>query len=95
MYEQQKRWEGYAGMAMESCAVKTVLAGSMGASVIPYCVVGIARPNLPLVAPCAMRLDRFRYWCLLLANVRFIRIRGPISTDTGKDGCTTERDSES
>ncbi|TEB38466.1 mitochondrial import inner membrane translocase subunit TIM22 [Coprinellus micaceus] len=30
IYEQQKRWEGYAGMAMESCAVKTVLAGTMG-----------------------------------------------------------------
>ncbi|KAF5317295.1 hypothetical protein D9611_004014 [Ephemerocybe angulata] len=30
LYEQQKRWEGFAGMAMESCAVKTVLAGGAG-----------------------------------------------------------------
>ncbi|PPQ63020.1 hypothetical protein CVT24_005966 [Panaeolus cyanescens] len=30
MYEQQKQWEGYAAMAMESCAVKTVLAGGAG-----------------------------------------------------------------
>ena len=30
MLEQQKKWEGYAGMAMESCATKTVLAGGAG-----------------------------------------------------------------
>lgn len=30
--QQTKKWEGYAGMAMESCAVKTVLAGGAGAS---------------------------------------------------------------
>lgn len=28
--QQTKKWEGYAGMAMESCAVKTVLAGGAG-----------------------------------------------------------------
>ncbi|KAJ8696944.1 Mitochondrial import inner membrane translocase subunit tim22 [Pleurotus ostreatus] len=27
---QQRKWEGYAAMAMESCAVKTVLAGGAG-----------------------------------------------------------------
>lgn len=30
--QQTKKWEGYAGMAMESCAVKTVLAGGAGMS---------------------------------------------------------------
>lgn len=30
MLEQQKKWEGYAGLAMESCATKTVLAGGAG-----------------------------------------------------------------
>ncbi|KAG6857189.1 hypothetical protein H0H87_008254 [Tephrocybe sp. NHM501043] len=29
-FEQTKKWEGYAGMAMESCAVKTVMAGGAG-----------------------------------------------------------------
>lgn len=29
-YEQTKRWEGYTTMAMESCAVKTTLAGGAG-----------------------------------------------------------------
>jgi import inner membrane translocase subunit TIM22 len=29
-YEQSKRWEGYTTMAMESCAVKTTLAGGVG-----------------------------------------------------------------
>ncbi|GLB37734.1 putative mitochondrial import inner membrane translocase subunit tim22 [Lyophyllum shimeji] len=29
-YQQTKKWEGYAAMAMESCAVKTVLAGGAG-----------------------------------------------------------------
>ncbi|KAG5652842.1 hypothetical protein H0H81_003404 [Sphagnurus paluster] len=28
--QQTKKWEGYAAMAMESCAVKTVLAGGAG-----------------------------------------------------------------
>lgn len=28
--QQTKKWERYAGMAMESCAVKTVLAGGAG-----------------------------------------------------------------
>lgn len=27
---QMKRWEGYTAMAMESCGVKTVLAGGAG-----------------------------------------------------------------
>ncbi|PPQ87472.1 hypothetical protein CVT25_008208 [Psilocybe cyanescens] len=30
MYEQTKRWEGYMASAMESCPVKTVLAGGAG-----------------------------------------------------------------
>ena len=29
-YEQTKRWEGYTTMAMESCAVKTTMAGGVG-----------------------------------------------------------------
>jgi import inner membrane translocase subunit TIM22 len=29
-YDQTKRWEGYTAMAMESCAVKTTLAGGAG-----------------------------------------------------------------
>lgn len=29
-YEQSKRWEGYTTMAMESCAVKTTMAGGVG-----------------------------------------------------------------
>lgn len=29
-YEQGKRWEGYMTSAMESCPVKTVLAGGAG-----------------------------------------------------------------
>jgi len=29
-YEQNKRWEGYMTSAMESCPVKTVLAGGAG-----------------------------------------------------------------
>lgn len=29
-YEQSKRWEGYMTSAMESCPVKTVLAGGAG-----------------------------------------------------------------
>jgi len=37
MFEQQKKWEKLAGMAMESCAVKTVLAG--GAGVYTSCSV--------------------------------------------------------
>lgn len=30
MFEEQQKWGRYAGMAMESCAVKTVLAGGAG-----------------------------------------------------------------
>ncbi|EAU91612.2 mitochondrial import inner membrane translocase subunit TIM22 [Coprinopsis cinerea okayama7 len=30
MWNQQKKWERFAGMAMESCVVKTVLAGGAG-----------------------------------------------------------------
>lgn len=30
--EQTKKWEKFAGMAMESCATKTVLAGGAGTS---------------------------------------------------------------
>ena len=29
-YEQSKRWEAYTSMAMESCAVKTTMAGGVG-----------------------------------------------------------------
>jgi len=29
--QQTKKWEGYAAMAMESCALKTVMAGGAGA----------------------------------------------------------------
>ena len=29
-YEQAKRWESYTSMAMESCAVKTTMAGGVG-----------------------------------------------------------------
>ena len=31
-YEQSKRWEGYTTMAMESCALKTTMAGGVGAN---------------------------------------------------------------
>lgn len=30
IYEQSKRWESYTSMAMESCAVKSTLAGGVG-----------------------------------------------------------------
>ncbi|TFK23166.1 mitochondrial import inner membrane translocase subunit TIM22 [Coprinopsis marcescibilis] len=30
MYDQQRKWERFAGIAMESCAAKTVLAGGAG-----------------------------------------------------------------
>jgi mitochondrial import inner membrane translocase subunit TIM22 len=29
-YEESKRWEGYTTMAMESCALKTTMAGGVG-----------------------------------------------------------------
>ena len=35
-YEQNKRWEGYMGSAMESCPVKTTLAGGAGTHFLLY-----------------------------------------------------------
>lgn len=41
-YEQTKRWEGYTTMAMESCAVKTILAG--GAGTVLFLLVLVLNP---------------------------------------------------
>ena len=35
-YEQTKRWEGYTTMAMESCAVKSTMAGGVGTCVFSF-----------------------------------------------------------
>ena len=46
-YEQSKRWEGYTTMAMESCALKTTMAGGVGAKKIYFLLLSSPHPSSP------------------------------------------------
>ena len=49
-WEKQKRWESYGAMAMESCAVKTVLAGGAGTFINTPCTVLYSLSSYHLIA---------------------------------------------
>lgn len=68
--QQTKKWEGYAAMAMESCALKTVMAGGAGA----FDRCSLFGPKF-MIIPFRIRLRGF-----LLPNVCFICIRGSVSS---------------
>lgn len=72
MFEEQQKWGRYAGMAMESCAVKTVLAGGAGA----YCKLGFITLLSDPRGLFHFGAVAFRFWyrCLLLSDVCFVRV---------------------
>ena len=57
-YDQTKRWQGYTTMAMESCAVKTTLAGGAGTFflVFFFLVFGLKRPKEKL------EIDKYNFF---------------------------------